>query len=1289
MKKRRLPSLRRHAPVEEGAVGFEDLPADARGSEVVTHPAPGAPAAGGADDDDTKPRPSMPASAVVLHEAADAGADPRGGPDRGEESDYLFRPPAEFDASGVDTAAMDTEDGAAGPDVPDVVLDEDIRADVLASTGDSTFLEGPPGSGISTLLAERIVTTLRAGVVAADSLTVVTRDRGSAALLRERLRDLFEAAAADAEDDVVRRRMGAAVAHLRGAQVGSGPEIAAAILRRWPEAAALAPGFTVMAPHAARLRFELDFDAWLGGAGGDDPAVERALALGISPGQIHDLAEAVTVHIGLAPATGASAEREPDPAVVFADIAARIEELGQLAGHGDAEDAGVVQIRRLQGWLADTSGLDAHTTIGHFLVNAPTKIRQAGSRAHWEPPETCAAQMEGCRDLAGVWAETRRAFGRSTVSALLDSIAAFTDAARVERARSGGLFPTDVVPAAVSLLTRDAAARRIERDRHRLVVVDDVWDVDAASLGLVLVLTSLDDDVDNPFRLRPGPGRLLAGGAAITSMSRSRGADPRLVTRLRERGTTPLRLRTNFRAAPALVAWTTSAFGALIGDDGDVALAPHPAVPAPQPTPATGFDGDSEDVGIAGGDVEAHEPEGPAVQADDAVESVPVPVPGPTDPGDPNAAVSTNEIPLPEAPPPAATVLTPEGHAVALPEGGEGPAEPTDDQQSSGPESGVVGADEPDEPAAAAAAAVGVPDPDEWGPVVAAWTRADGRDVVDLRNAEACAVAGSLRMLVESDAPCVRLPDGTARPARWSDCAVVLGSAAGLEQYLDALESAGVPYSRVSTGTELLRRQEVADLVNALRAADDPDDALSVVAALRGLAFGCSDTDLVAAAAAAGAPLRPTSEPPEGTPDRVADGLRTLAAWHTRRDLPALELIDGAVEATRLREAARAALGADPTHIDAFRSLVLDWCGDASPLRSVLGAVDAAFRPWTPTAVTAPGPPSGTDVVEVLTVAEVAGREYPVVAVANLHRLRVPLPTAVADHSAGRLHLRAGPPDRGFVTDGFDAALARDDEEYLAQRTRLVCAAFSRARDKLIVAVTAAADDVDPTDDVPRRDLVRRVARLVVEPDPDVDGVVRAVVGVTLVPVGSPEGEIPPSGDPTRAVADEAAGPVDHLAPAPTLADLTGETDPLREAVALALSRVDFASPAPPQADADAQVADLLASVLASDLVGRAQAADRVLRRPTVLLDGGPVGVFADRLDLVLVEGTDAVGVAVTIGPPDDAARTRVALGTHALGQAAGLGVGAALLVDARSATVTVMGPADVAAAVGTALTHH
>ncbi|MEZ5227150.1 MAG: UvrD-helicase domain-containing protein [Acidimicrobiales bacterium] len=81
------------------------------------------------------------------------------------------------------------------------------------------------------------------------------------------------------------------------------------------------------------------------------------------------------------------------------------------------------------------------------------------------------------------------------------------------------------------------------------------------------------------------------------------------------------------------------------------------------------------------------------------------------------------------------------------------------------------------------------------------------------------------------------------RPARLSDITILIPTRTSLPYLRDALERFGIPY-RLATGTLVYDTQEVRDALATLRAIDDPNDTLSLVAALRSPLFGCADTDL-------------------------------------------------------------------------------------------------------------------------------------------------------------------------------------------------------------------------------------------------------------------------------------------------------------------------------------------------------------------------------------------------------------------------------------------------------------
>ncbi|MEP6295872.1 MAG: UvrD-helicase domain-containing protein, partial [Ilumatobacter sp.] len=114
-----------------------------------------------------------------------------------------------------------------------------------------------------------------------------------------------------------------------------------------------------------------------------------------------------------------------------------------------------------------------------------------------------------------------------------------------------------------------------------------------------------------------------------------------------------------------------------------------------------------------------------------------------------------------------------------------------------------------------------------------------------LRDAEASDVGDIVADIAGHPENWPVLDDDTKqwRPARLSDVTILVPTRTSLPYLRDALERRDLPY-RLATGTLVYDTQEVRDVLAALRAVDDPNDTLSLVAALRSPLYGCSDVDL-------------------------------------------------------------------------------------------------------------------------------------------------------------------------------------------------------------------------------------------------------------------------------------------------------------------------------------------------------------------------------------------------------------------------------------------------------------
>ena len=333
----------------------------------------------------------------------------------------------------------------------------------------------------------------------------------------------------------------------------------------------------------------------------------------------------------------------------------------------------------------------------------------------------------------------------------------------------------------------------------------------------------------------------------------------------------------------------------------------------------------------------------------------------------------------------------------------------------------------------------------------------------DVALAEASELAALASSMVREGWPVQdRGPGGEriTRPARYRDVCILIRARRRLRWIEPALNRADVPY-RLESGELILSSQEVRDLLNGLRALDDPSDEVALVATLRSPAFGCSDPDIVRWVEEGG---ELSHEAPGGGPDGpVKDALTWLARFAERRHTlspPALieayiqerqlELI--ALDDRRPRESwrrlryvvdsARTFTGTGRHTLRAF----LDW---------IAGLASAEVRD-----VESEDAEQDEDAVRIMTVHQAKGLEFPIVILPGLgspvggggRGVQV-----IADRERGSLECRV---NDAWQTAGFDAVKARERAMEEAEAVRLLYVAGTRARDHLALSLFRGAEAV-------------------------------------------------------------------------------------------------------------------------------------------------------------------------------------------------------------------------------------
>lgn len=346
------------------------------------------------------------------------------------------------------------------------------------------------------------------------------------------------------------------------------------------------------------------------------------------------------------------------------------------------------------------------------------------------------------------------------------------------------------------------------------------------------------------------------------------------------------------------------------------------------------------------------------------------------------------------------------------------------------------------------------PDRPDSAPAVTILCPAGGGEKTG-RKAEAAALVSAIKRIKAEQWPLRERGEGSRRPARWGDIAVLMRSLTESQEYEAAFRAAGIPY-RLEGGKQFFARQEIHALVACLRCIDDPGDEIALAGALKSLFFGFSDEDLLRMRLATRALsyLKPP-DPGTGEPSDLARALALLRALHEDRNRVSL----GATLERLYRE----------TH--ALEKHLLTYAGrqgvanlqkavvKARAFEAVGGTTFRRFAQWLHT-LTEELPQeaesalveSEEDAVQLLTIHKAKGLEFPIVLLANLTR-RTDGDAALWNRASRTLECKVTVQgDWEFRTPGYDTAKEAEKQRAEAEEKRLLYVAATRARDYLLIS---------------------------------------------------------------------------------------------------------------------------------------------------------------------------------------------------------------------------------------------
>jgi len=301
--------------------------------------------------------------------------------------------------------------------------------------------------------------------------------------------------------------------------------------------------------------------------------------------------------------------------------------------------------------------------------------------------------------------------------------------------------------------------------------------------------------------------------------------------------------------------------------------------------------------------------------------------------------------------------------------------------------------------------------------------------------------------------------DGTGRPAKFGDIAILIEARTHMDKLRNALERYGVPYTE-EKGFSFYEKQEVFDFTNLLKAIVYPEEDIPLYGVLRSPYFGISDAELCRAAAGSSWTLMwRLQKYAAANPDsKIKRAVENLARWHAEiREEPLVPFLSHLIAESGIM----AVYGGLPFGREAAANLqkLVGIARSRSMnrpfsvyeyLRILDTCMDEGFDEREGTVTS-----EEDDRVKILTVHASKGLEYPVLALCFAgtgNGLKVSAPVFDTELGVGIPVKLPGEEDgMSFVIECLKPEMKA---KLLAERKRLFYVAMTRARDHLVICGT-------------------------------------------------------------------------------------------------------------------------------------------------------------------------------------------------------------------------------------------
>lgn len=482
--------------------------------------------------------------------------------------------------------------------------DELARQRIRTSLDESLIVEAAAGTGKTSELVRRIVSTLKSGKASVDRIVAVTFTRKAAGELRLRLRIELDGARTATKDEKELRYLEQALARLEEAHIGTIHSFCSELLRQRPVEARIPPGFEELDENQAARLYARAFDTWIQYAlqrmpDGLRRALSRAGAgyANEDTGPLDRIRNAGWTLVEWRDFPRAWRREDFDQQEEIGRIIPEIEELARRAA------ACTVNAHPVRHYLrcvtdfvsrmrrADQIRPRDYDELEALLIELRRALRRnhrKGSKKFSEEFSRDDILAAKDRLLAALDGFQRRS-DADLASLLQSELRGLVEQYEQLKARSGRLDFADLLIRARNLIRDNAGVRRFMQEQFTHIFVDEFQDTDPAQIELVVLLSADDPDETDWRAVRPRPGKLFLVGDPKQSIYRFRRADiityQELCRLLQEKGVAIEYLSRSFRAVKHIQDAVNAAFTPEM--TGDIATGQPAYVPLEEGESAT------------------------------------------------------------------------------------------------------------------------------------------------------------------------------------------------------------------------------------------------------------------------------------------------------------------------------------------------------------------------------------------------------------------------------------------------------------------------------------------------------------------------------------------------------------------------------------------------------------------------------------------------------------------------------------------------------------------------------